>query len=40
MSNNAWQLHGANVWKKFSEKPDLDLIFLHKDEFEKQYEGE
>ncbi len=29
-----------NVWKKFRETSDLDLTFLHKDEFEKQYEGE
>ncbi len=28
------------VWKKFRETSDSDLTFLHKDEFEKQYEGE
>lgn len=25
------------VWKNFKESSSLDLIFLHKDEFEKQY---
>ena len=29
-----------NVWKYFRKSSDLDLTFIHKDEFEDQYKGE
>ena len=29
-----------NVWKKFRKTSDFDFTFIHKDEFENQYEGE
>jgi hypothetical protein len=36
--------HGSfkerSVWKNFRKSSDLDLIFIHRDEFEDQYGGE